>query len=274
MNFPIADIPILTYHKIDDRREWGITTVRPRTFREQIRFLAENGYHPVNFQQVADGVIPGKPVIITFDDGYESVYRHALPVLQEFGFTAVVFLITGYLGRLNHWDANLGGHLFRHLDRRQIAEMAGAGIEIASHGMTHRAFTLLENNVMRRELADSRALLQDLCGQPVNSLAYPFGLKNRQIITAVRESGYRFGCVNLWGGRPNDAFRLQRIPVYRTDSMTAFRRKLGSGGYWRLEKTKLLALSWPARLTPLYQQIFQPKGAAFAEEVIEQNIFD
>lgn len=255
MNAPLNGIPILTYHKIDARREWGLTCVRPHRFREQMVFLKETGFHPVNFFQLQKNRLPKKPVIITFDDGYDSVYRHALPVLQELQFTAVVFVITGFIGGWNRWDANLGGIRFRHLDEPQIGALSGAGMEIGSHGITHRALTSLSAAEIETELSLSRKFLSGITGQAARSVAYPFGMQNAVVCRMARQAGYVYGCINLWGKlSAGSALALRRIPVYRTDSLSAFRRKLSSDWAHKAEITKLRTIGWWARLTPLYQK--------------------
>ncbi|MEJ2636641.1 MAG: polysaccharide deacetylase family protein [Calditrichia bacterium] len=254
MDEPLRDIPILTYHKIDMRREWGINSVKPGSFLRQMQLLKEEGYTPVNFRQIHQGEIPAKPIIITFDDGYESVYDNAFPILRKSGFTAVVFIITEYIGKMNLWDANLGGIRFSHLNRRQIGELSDAGIEIGSHGIAHRAFTHITPEELEAELYHSRRELQKLCGTYPLSLAYPFGMQNHSVLKLVRKAGYEYGCINLWGATNlAQPLSLSRIPVYRTDSLRAFRNKLTKGWRNRIEISKLKMLSWPSRLTPLYQ---------------------
>ncbi len=251
----LRDIPILTYHKIDARLEWGVNTLAPHRFREQMQFLKSEGYQTINFAGL-DHLLPEKSLIITFDDGYESVYHHALPVLEEMGFTAVVFIITGFIGRKNSWDANWGGITFRHMNATQIIEMAKSGYEIASHGCSHRAFTYLTPDMILQEMVSSREFLGKLTGNEISTIAYPFGLQNRGVRTIAEKTGYRYGCVNVWGGRGfKERFRLRRIPVYRIDTPAAFRRKLEGGMIHSLEVGKLAALSWSARLTPAYKKI-------------------
>ena len=255
MFFSSRNIPILSYHKIDRRAEWGLTCVKPDRFSRQMAYLKNEGYQPITFHNLYSGTLPDKPIIITFDDGYRSVYRNAFPVLQETGFSAVVFLITGYIGKLNTWDANIGGIRFAHLDEGQIAEMSRAGVEIASHTVSHRALTYLSDNEVRRELETSRRRLAEICQREIISLAYPFGLQNSRVRHIARRCGYRFGCVNIWGGNHGtDILNLRRIPVYRSDSFGDFRRKLSAGTGHKIELAKLRVISWPARLTPVYQR--------------------
>jgi peptidoglycan/xylan/chitin deacetylase (PgdA/CDA1 family) len=252
-----GDLPILTYHKIDTVREWGLNVVSPEKFREQMEWLRREGYRAVTFRQLEEELPDGsKPIVLTFDDGYQSVYQHAFPVLQELNFPAVVFVITGYRGAWNTWDANLGGIRFRHLDDGEIRELAQAGWEVGSHTVTHRSLIYLNDDEIRRELMDSREVLEDLTGEPVHTLAYPFGQQNARVRQQVREAGYRYGCMNLWGNpRPDPELLLKRIPVYGIDSIKNLRRKLGMGATHRLEMARLRIISWPARLTGVYQRI-------------------
>ncbi len=263
-----GNIPIFTYHKIDTVREWGLNVVSPEKFREQMEWLHREGYRAVTFRQL-ESALPddGKPIVITFDDGYQSVYQYAFPVLQELNFSAVVFVITGYRGTWNSWDANLGGIRFRHLEDGQIRELTQAGWEAGSHTVTHRSLIYLNENDLRRELVESREVLENLTGQPVHTLAYPFGQQNARVRQMVRAAGYRYGCMNLWGNpRPEPELLLKRIPVYGIDSLTNFRRKLGSGMAHQLEIARLRLISWPARLTGLYQKIAKKRNLTLQSE--------
>ncbi len=251
----LASIPILTYHKIDTVKEWGLNVVSPENFRQQMEWLREQGYQTVTFRnwhKVEPHSAP--PIILTFDDGYESVYRYAFPVLQEVGFTAVVFVVTGYRGKWNTWDANLGGIRFRHLNDDQLRHLWEAGWELGSHTVSHRALIYLNDAEVRRELEESRAVLENLTGAGVTVVAYPFGRQNARIRRMAHQAGYRFGCRNLWGHTGNEELlALKRIPVYGTDSLKTFRRKLEPGVGHTWEMLRLRAISWPARLTGMYQ---------------------
>ncbi len=256
MEADIKNIPILTYHKIDDRQEWGINTVKVSKFHQQMEFLREENYTPINFLQLEKIELPPKPVIITFDDGYQSVYQNAFPILKKFRFTAVIFVITNFIGRLNLWDANLGGVRFAHLNQQQTIELAKAGMEIASHGLTHRSLNNLHKSEVISELQRSKTFLEELTGTPVKTIAYPFGMHNHEIIEIARNTGYHFGCINLWTNNyPIGNMCLRRIPVYRSDSKASFKRKLSANFSQKLEFAKLRVLSWPARLTPIYQKL-------------------
>ena len=250
-----SEIPILTYHKITSQREFGINTVAPEKFREQMLYLKNHGYSATTFQDIIQGQTPPNPVIISFDDGYASVIKYAYPVLQECKFKAVIFLITEYFGKENKWDANLGGVTFTHLDEQQAAELSRNGMELGSHGATHRALNFLSDNEIESELKKSQQIISQISDQPVTTLAYPFGMQNQKIQEIAKRHGYQVGCINLWGkSEPGNIMSLKRLPVYGTDSLASFQRKLTTGKSKTVEILKLKLLSWPAFLTPLFQK--------------------
>jgi len=254
----LSHIPILTYHKITDRREIGLNTVPPGRFAEHIKYLWEEGFTALTFSDITGNNLPSRPIIITFDDGYSSVYHQALPTLMKHEFRAVVFIITNYIGKENTWDANLGGITFSHLNKYQIKELGICGMEIGSHGMSHRSLTFLTAETVFSEMNESRQKIFEIIGKYPQTIAYPFGLQNRQIREAAVECGYRYGCVNLWGsGRVLNPFCLQRIPVYRTDSVKNLRKKIITGWGNLSEITKLRIISFPALLTPFYQKFIK-----------------
>ena len=136
-------------------------------------------------------------------------------------------MISDYAGRANDWDVTLGLNRRRHLDWDQIREAANRGIEIGSHGRTHRDLSRLAPGELRSELEGSKKTLEDRLGREVSSLALPFGAATLEVFLCARELGYREIC----GGMP---FRpggilpgvLPRMPVYRGDTARALRRKL------------------------------------------------
>jgi len=254
----LNDIPILSYHKISSRLEIGLNTLPPARFRQQMIYLKEQGFQTITFRDILDRNIPPHPLIITFDDGYASVYQQALPVLQEFGFRAVIFIITDYIGKTNTWDANLLSIKFFHLDGSQVKALAEAGMEIGSHGVSHRALTYLPPEQLENELRCSREKLATLVSKEIITFAYPFGIQNPAVQKAVQQTGYSFACVNIRGaGRKANRYCLPRIPVYRTDSRYSFKQKCHPGFGRQFEITKLRLISWPAGLTPIYQKFFK-----------------
>lgn len=220
--------------------------------------MADSGYRTHTFEDILKGIaLPQKSVIITFDDGYECVHQHAFPVLEGVGFKAVVFLVTGFINDWNHWDANLGGIRFRHLSTEHTKELAEAGWEIGSHGVNHRPLPYLNSMHLKHELQHSKNILQDMLKKDVTTFSYPFGMQNNRVQKEVERIGYRFGFKNIsWNGKIDNLFSIPRIPIYKIDTIEALRKKLHISAH-PLEIAKLYLLSWPARLTPLYQILFQ-----------------
>ncbi|MBN2364820.1 MAG: polysaccharide deacetylase family protein [Calditrichaeota bacterium] len=248
-------IPILTYHKITIRRELGLNTIPPDLFESHMEILKVSGFSAVTFRDLREGNLPHRPVIITFDDGYSSVCEHALPILKKFNFSAVIFIVTGYIGIKNTWDANLGGITFTHLHSAQIKLLSESGMEIGSHGVTHRAFTLMKDWEVSAELEESRQKIFKITGRYPQTIAYPFGMQNKKIRQTAIQKGYYYGCINMWGrSAPLEKMVLRRIPVYRTDHPAIFRMKFCSGWKNSMERTRLRIISFPALLTPVYQK--------------------
>lgn len=255
----LAKIPILTYHKIETRREVGINALPPENFRAQLACLQELGYAAVTFRDLLTApALPDKAVILTFDDAYASVYENALPLMQSYGFRGVVYAIGRFIGRWNDWDANLGGIRFRHMDRRQLRELVDAGWEIGAHSLTHRALSGLDAASLQREIIGSRDLLAEISGAPPVSFAYPFGMHHSRVREMVAAAGFPLACSGIRGsGDAADLLQLRRIPVYQFEGLGAYRKKLRVADFPRLEYLKLRILSWPAILTPLYQKRFR-----------------
>ncbi|MBN2415865.1 polysaccharide deacetylase family protein [bacterium] len=239
----IGDIPIITFHKVDPSFEWGVTRVTPRQFERVIAHLAEAGFTTVSLRQLQNNAsLPERPIIITFDDGYESVYTHALPILRHYGFTATVFVISGYVGAANRWDVNLGGLLFSHLTRTQIAALSRAGFEIGSHTVHHPDLTRLPHASARQELLRSRRTLSELTDTDVTALAFPFGRYNRTVVDLCRETGYRQCCGfwrQPWTAELKEPVVFQRKAYYLFDTLTSLQAKYGNGLLSRLEQCKL-----------------------------------
>ncbi|MBL7192192.1 polysaccharide deacetylase family protein [bacterium] len=176
---------------------------------------------------------------ITFDDGYESVYTEAYPILQEMNAGCTVFLITGYIGGWNRWEVNIGFRKFRHLTWAMTQEMELA--EFASHTVTHRCLTKIPPEEIRLELTASKKVIEDKIGRPVRYLSPPFGRYNDTVLRIARECGYEAVCT-MNPGRISSSgghFVIPRCGVYLIDNDYTFKCKLGAGKLAALEQYKL-----------------------------------
>ena len=253
----LRGLPMLMYHKIDARHEVGINTLHPDRFRCHIKYLVQNGYQTVTFEDLLTvEKLPDRPVMLTFDDAYASVFENAFPLMREHGFRGVVFVISGFIGRQNSWDANLFNICYQHVNAAQINKLSAAGWEVGAHTVTHRALTMLGDDVARAELRQSRLTLAALTGRPVNALAYPFGLHSARIRALAREAGYAFACKIIRGSQSDDPFQLMRIPVYQFESEKDLARKLRLPISFS-HRLQLVLLGLPAFLIPPFQWIFK-----------------
>lgn len=224
-------VPILMYHAVS-RSPAAATralSVTPEAFAGQMAMVAARGCTPLTTAQLAAGwrtghPLPPRPVLITFDDGYEGVHRHALPVLAELGLSATVFVTTGWL-RGRHTP---GGAPDRMLDWRQVRELAAAGVEIGGHSHTHPQLDQLGATRLGTELEHCRELIGTQLGAPPASFAYPFGYSDRRVRQAVRAAGYAQSLAvgNTPARREQGPYALRRVTVRRSTGPELFGRLL------------------------------------------------
>lgn len=216
-----AKIVILNYHKIDDMKI--ALSVSPADFDEQMAYLKAKGYHSITPDQLMDNLdngalLPDKPLLITFDDGYLDNYANAYPILKKYGFTATFFVVTDFLDREP-----------QYMSWAQARELTQAGFKIASHTMQHKSLTTLSDEEIKSELAGSASALNYQLGAQSQYLAYPTGTYNLQIAAMAKAAGYRGAFTIKYGNvdKASNFFALERVPVFRTDrTFESFYRRL------------------------------------------------
>ncbi|MFF7332090.1 polysaccharide deacetylase family protein [Streptomyces sp. NPDC090306] len=225
-------VPSLMYHSVAQDpgpRTRGLS-VAPSAFADQMALLAERGFTPVTTADLAGhwrapagrAPLPARPVLITFDDGYEGVHRHALPVLAELGFTATLFVTTGWI----RGAYDTGGALDTMLDWGQVRDLAGWGVEIGGHSHTHPQLDQLDDTALWAELTRSTDIVAGELGGPPVSFAYPYGYSSRRVRRAVRRAGYRQAVAvgNALSRRAQGPYALRRLTVRRSTGMAEFER--------------------------------------------------
>jgi len=228
--------PVLCYHKIERRRELGVTRLSPRRFAAQIQALARAGWRAVSLAEFA-ATARGerrpldRELLITFDDAYRGLRDFAFPVLRDAGFSAACFVITDFAGRLNRWDVAYGGRRFAHLAWRDIERWNAQGIAFESHTATHPRLSWVDDRRLATELSRSRTALQSALGVAPSAIAYPFGAVDGRVIDAASSAGYSlgFGVGGQWAG---DRLHIPRAPVHSWSP-----RLPGVGPFARLERS-------------------------------------
>jgi peptidoglycan/xylan/chitin deacetylase (PgdA/CDA1 family) len=227
-------VPVLMYHQVAPHRRGSALNrwrVSAEAFARQLDFLASRGLRGVALRDLlATPPRPADPrVVLTFDDGYDGVRTAALPLLRERGFAATVFVVSGKLGGTNDWDSETPSEAL--LSESGLREIAGAGLEIGSHGATHRALTELPDDTLDAETRGSREQLEAVIGAPVVSFCYPYGACDDRAEAAVRSAGFRAATV-IRGGIVTDLsrpLRLCRVAVRGTRGLLDFRLALTRG---------------------------------------------
>jgi peptidoglycan/xylan/chitin deacetylase (PgdA/CDA1 family)/GT2 family glycosyltransferase len=187
-------LPVLMYHHVGPAQPNSdpSLSVPAHRFEAQIRFLARRGYVGICPSDWLSWVrhgkpLPQKPMLLTFDDALADLNDHALPVLERYGFGAVVFVVTNCVGKTNVWDQPLGYAERSCLTAEQIQRWSSRGIEFGAHSRNHPDLTTLDEPKLRDEAAGSRADLEKITGSPVISFAYPYGASNAAVAHCVRE---------------------------------------------------------------------------------------
>jgi peptidoglycan/xylan/chitin deacetylase (PgdA/CDA1 family) len=209
---PPVHVPILMYHYVEVPTDSKDTIRRgldilPSTFEVQITTLLAHGYTPIFMSDLAryfDGktVLPEKPIILTFDDGYRDFYTDAYPILRKHNVKATSYVISGFLGGRNYMTTS------------QVQEIAASGlVEIAAHTVHHPNMKGLSVQALTDEVSRSRMELEKLTGKSIIDFAYPYGAYDEKAIHAVSVAGFHTAVITKPGDylRKDDRFVLPRL---------------------------------------------------------------
>lgn len=177
-----VEVPVLMYHAVSDD-PWGIESLflSPADMEEHLKYLTENGYTPIFFEDLKNVKRYEKPVILTFDDGYEDSYTELFPLLKKYKAKATVMMITG----------SIGDH--HYLNEEQIKEMSDSGlVSFQSHTVSHRYLSTRSEAELEEELLESKLELARITGKVPFVLCYPNGRYSEESIAAAGEH-YQFG---------------------------------------------------------------------------------
>ncbi len=181
-------VTILMYHHVGTQPPGADAvrrdlTVDPATFAKQMDYLARAGFTPITqarlFRALLYGEpLPDKPVLLTFDDGYEDCYQQAVPVLLQHGFPATFYVLAGKVGSPGYMNWS------------QVLDLDSRGMDIGSHGVSHRDLTVIGPDAAREELQGSQAALTLRLGHPVYWFCYPSGKYDPGILAMTGQRGY------------------------------------------------------------------------------------
>ena len=243
------NVPILMYHAVEEAtypRPYKHTYVTKVEFEWQMRSLKKRGYNPISFEtllaaQAGTAVLPPKPLILTFDDGYDDLYRNAFPVLTEMGFPYTVFLVSGLIGKENEWVVPEGMTTFPLLDWNRIKEMRATGLaSFQPHTETHPRLGDLPLAEAHRQMLISRDVLQQELGEAMDVFCYPYGSLSDGVVDSAREIGYKCAVTTQFGRvrESDDPFRLPRVSIYHIPPFSFDYGPAGLNYWWRIETRK------------------------------------
>lgn len=213
-------VPILCYHQV---RNWKPTDgkvgkdyiVEVQNFKDQIKMLADSGYHSILPDQLyaylnTGAPLPSKPIMFTFDDTDMDQFTVAAPTLKKYGFKAVYFIMTVTIGKK--------GKFVDYMTKEQIKALSDAGNVIGSHTYDHKNFKKYEGKDWEEQLDKPTKKLEEITGKKMTEFAYPFGLWNAQGIPQLKKRGFRMAFSLADKRDEND-------PLYTI-------RRIIASGYW------------------------------------------
>jgi len=228
LGYKTLSFPILMYHYVRtppspraDLVGYNLS-VAPKDFKAQMDWLLYNGYHPVDFNDIRAyfaGVrpLPGKPVVITLDDGYTDLYTTAYPILRAHGFKAVAYIVSGFVDKP------------RYITSAQLLEMDRNGIEIAGHTVDHANLARSSVASITYEVVQSKRWLEQLIGHPVVDFAYPSGRYDATVVAVLQRAGYSTAVTEQWSTQHtmDDRYVWARVRVSGGETLATFVKYLG-----------------------------------------------
>ena len=245
-------VPILMYHSVGVTlsaaySRWVVSVDR---FARHMALLAERGYSPMSVSAFtarrSEAGVPPRPVVITFDDGLRDFIIGAFPVLRRHGFSATLFVATGYVGETARWLGPVGEGVRPMLGWAEIDKVAAGGIEIGAHSHTHPQLDILAPTAAREEIRTSKAILEDRLGcavirSPIRTVM-PAGRRGH---SCARRASPRRAVCGTRSVRRTNRFSLSRIIVtddMEDDAFTALLR--GEGLVVAPPVDRILSTGW------------------------------
>ncbi|MFR9720374.1 polysaccharide deacetylase family protein [Aeromonas diversa] len=233
------EMPVIMYHRfIDHESEKGVhgTWIPVAMFEKHLRLLKRLGYETLTFRDLADkGFIHRleygkKYLMITVDDGYRDNLTRMLPLLEKYGYKAVVYVVTGE--DHNRWDVEHPTNPDTRvplMDGEQLKALVASGhVEIGGHTLTHPRLSQLPSVDQANEIDENKRQLEALLGQPLLSFAYPYGDMNESAKQQAEMAGYRFAVATNSGPKAmhRDPYQIRRIAIFPRTDVFGFWRKV------------------------------------------------
>ncbi len=250
LSAPDRTVPILMYHKIDSVQHDDTTYwVRTKDFEEQLKSLKALGYTSISlydfYQYKFNGVsLPDKPIILTFDDGYQNIYMQAYPIMKQYNFTGTLFIITNYVA-----DSSSRRHVNTEISTEsglypcslmvwpEVKEMFANGMSIQSHSKTHPE-SISNDTILEEEVRGSKAVIESTLSTIVNFYCYPYCLFDSQYKEIVKDAGYLGaveGGVSAEHTATADMYALKRTFIAGQCTINQFLNLIPGAGIFKIQ---------------------------------------
>jgi peptidoglycan/xylan/chitin deacetylase (PgdA/CDA1 family) len=216
-------IPLLMYHSIslDAGARFRKFTLSPELFDLHLKYLVENRYTPLTVAQFVgilqgrQDLLPERPVVITFDDGFRDFYESAFPALMKYSFPATLFIVTSFIDGCSTWLRSEGEENRKMLAGSQILEIDQAGIECGPHSHTHADLDIVPLETAQKEITLSKEILEQKLGHAVTTFCYPYGHYDTRVRELVEQAGFHAACAvrNAMSHIHDHRFSLARITI-------------------------------------------------------------
>jgi len=172
--------------------------------------------------------MPSKPVVLTFDDGFQDFEDNALPLLEKYGMNGTVFLVSDYLGKYNEWDIRIGDVAYPLMSLDTIRKLHEKGVEFGSHTKSHPRLITLDPHSQEEEILGSKSALEAQLGFEIKTFCYPYGSYDQTSIELVKRAGYSFAttCEKGLNNGSEDPAKLKRIAIRNDTPLPIFIYKL------------------------------------------------
>jgi peptidoglycan/xylan/chitin deacetylase (PgdA/CDA1 family) len=216
----------ISEHKVKEKHnKWR---VKPEDFGKQMDWFFKKGWTSYTITELSNlKEIPNKSFVITFDDGFEDNYINAFPILKKYNFKATIYLVPNQT--TNHWEINNTSYLSNFLNEEQIRTMQESKlIEFGSHTLSHVNLATINEDVLEKEIYESKKEVEKLINKECESFAYPYGKFDDKIIKVVKEAGYKNATVVKRGlfEKNDDPFTIKRLGILGSESFIDFLLKI------------------------------------------------
>lgn len=231
-------IRVVMYHSISTNQFEDQITITKKKFIEQLNYYKEKGYNTINFTDIENGTIPPKALLITFDDGFLDNYQEAFPLLKEYGFKAVCFLVLGKLGKNMDWA---GKYVVKERKLMTIQQIKSCGphIQFAYHTYKHDNYEQLSLEEIKKDLELCTSVVQENNLSLFPALSYTYGgyyrkkgKEQKAFFSLLKKYGinYAFRVGNRIALFPfRNSMTINRMDIRGYENMSVFKKRIKWG---------------------------------------------